>query len=124
MFYERLQLASSQFLKKVKALDYTKAMDIEGLRDTGRNIMDSFHEHEKVSIKHGHMEDFSRQLSKAFYALETKAVEEPAEQPLDLRVLLNILFKAAEEHSQTGQQDPQQSGLLVTELLSIRGAGQ
>ena len=45
IFYERLQLASSQFLKKVKALDYTKAMDIEGLRDTGRSIMDSFHEH-------------------------------------------------------------------------------
>ena len=88
--------------------------------------MDSFHEHEKVSIKHGleyealklYMDDFSRQLSKAFYALETKAAEEPAEQPLDLRVLLNILFKAAEEHSQAGQQDPQQSGLLVKELAS------
>ena len=38
-------MASSQFLKKVKALDYTKATDIEGLRDTGRSIMDSFHEH-------------------------------------------------------------------------------
>ena len=51
--YERLQLASSQFLKKVKALNYTKATYIEGLRDTGRNIVDSFHELEKVSIKHG-----------------------------------------------------------------------
>ena len=66
--------------------------------------MDSFHEDKKASIKHGleyedlklYIEDFSRQLSKAFSALETKAAEEPAEQPLDLRVLLNIMFKAAD----------------------------
>ena len=57
--YERLQLASSQFLKKVKALNYTKATYIEG-----------------------HREEYCGQL------------EEPAEQPLDLRVMLNILFKA------------------------------
>ena len=44
-----------------------------------------------------YMEDFSRQLSKAFSTQETKAAEEPAEQPPDLKVLLNILFKAAEE---------------------------
>ena len=43
------------------------------------------------------MDDFSRQLSKAFSTLDTKAAEEPAEQPLDLRVLLNILFKAADQ---------------------------
>ena len=29
-----------------------------------------------------------------------------------------------EEHPQPGQQDPQQSGLLITELLGIRAAGQ
>jgi hypothetical protein len=43
------------------------------------------------------MDDFSRQLSKAFSTLDTKAAEEPAEQPLDLRVLLNILFKAVDQ---------------------------
>ena len=117
---ERLQLASFKFLKEGTALDYTKDMDIEKLRYTGRSVMNSFHMHKKMSIKPGfeyedlklHMEDFSKQLAKAFSTLETKAAEEPAEpaeQLPDLKVttqetraqglvsLLKILFKAAEE---------------------------
>ena len=80
---------SVMFLCLLRMMDCTKATDIEGLRDTGRSIMDSFHEHKKAYIKHGlvyedlkiYMEDFSRQLSKAFSALETKAAEETAEGP-------------------------------------------
>ena len=35
------------------ALNYTKATYIEGPRNTRRNIVDSFYEHQNMSIKHG-----------------------------------------------------------------------